>query len=38
MYGNENVHFFKLKKNVSETPNATHNVNKGMTFTDKSTF
>jgi hypothetical protein len=30
--------FFKLKKNVSETPDATHSVNKGMAFTDKSIF
>jgi len=28
--------FFKLKKNV--TPDATHSVNRGMTFTDKSTW
>ena len=31
--------FFTLKKkNVSETPDAIHSVNREMIFTDKSTF
>lgn len=42
MYGNEYDHFLhiekKKKKNVSETPDAIHSVNREMIFTDKSTF
>jgi hypothetical protein len=30
--------FFKLQKNVSENPDATHSVKRGIIFTDKSTF